>query len=1106
VADSLALVWDLIARDNASGTFARVGAAADGASSSVKRLVEGFGLLAVGGAIAASVKAAADFQSQMLTIRTQAFDTTDSLKTLSSGVLALAGPTAQAPEALATSLYHMTSIGLRGKAALDAVKVAAEGAAVGHADLEATTNSLTSTIASGIIPSTESYSSAMGKLNAIVGAGDMKMSDLNSALSSGLLPTMHLYGVTLTQVGAALATFGDVNVRGQVAATDLRMAVQSFFKLTMDGPGILAKYHLSQKQLIDDLQHGGLTKALDDLHNGLIKGGVATNQWGEIITQVFGKKAGVGLALLLDELDRYHMKLGQVQAGANQFGDAWAATTKTASFQFAALKDSVDAVGIRLGTALLPPLSDLAHWLTTTGIPDVQMFGSEFAGAIDTASHSQAFQTFISTAGSLLRGLVSDVQHLASAFVSSGGLQDALNSMKAVGGLALGVLQGLAQIGSGPLADLVHLFGELPGPVQSTVVMLGALKVLASTSWFEALAAKAATVAGSLKGLGGNAVVMGQQMSTAFGMAKAAQMEVLGAAGLGGSMIQRASGNLAGLGSAMGQLGKSAAGAVRSGLGNVVSMLGGPWAIGIGAAVTLLPSFLKFLQGTPTVAEKAAGSIKAIADSIDATNGAMDESVRRSIAIQLRQDGLFASANKWGVTTKDLVDAVSGVPGAMQKVQDAAQNYDAALGRLGNTYGNVNDAMGQAKKSSDDQLAALVKLSGGVVDETQKQKDLKAAVDGASTAHSGLTGASKTLQDAVARAGVTVQGTWDKNTAVLQSATLQQIGDLTKLGLKVIGLPNGKVVVTSDTGPARDQLDKLIKDYKDKQLSIAGGNFGPAAARLTAAQNAGGTGYAAGGFTGHGGKYEPAGIVHRGEFVVPQEAVNRIGVAALGQLSGLPGYAAGGPVGPFNMYKTLPADLSAQAVDQAHASIAALAVAMGNPGGAPGNVTGNAAIVQRVAGQYGWGSGAEWDSLYRVVMRESGFRNTAQNPTSTAYGMGQFLDSTWATLGLAKTSDPLFQAVGIMKYIQQRYIDPIGAWRHEQSMGWYKDGTNYVPNDGPAYLHRGEAVVPASKNQGAPYQSGPMTIQLDGPATTALLEGKVVEFATVQTHRWDYNP
>jgi hypothetical protein len=36
-----------------------------------------------------------------------------------------------------------------------------------------------------------------------------------------------------------------------------------------------------------------------------------------------------------------------------------------------------------------------------------------------------------------------------------------------------------------------------------------------------------------------------------------------------------------------------------------------------------------------------------------------------------------------------------------------------------------------------------------------------------------------------------------------------------------------------------------------------------------------------GGYTGSGGKYEPAGVVHRGEFVMPAHAVNRIGVPAL---------------------------------------------------------------------------------------------------------------------------------------------------------------------------------------------------------------------------------
>ena len=54
-------------------------------------------------------------------------------------------------------------------------------------------------------------------------------------------------------------------------------------------------------------------------------------------------------------------------------------------------------------------------------------------------------------------------------------------------------------------------------------------------------------------------------------------------------------------------------------------------------------------------------------------------------------------------------------------------------------------------------------------------------------------------------------------------------------------------------------------------------------------------GYDGGGYTGHGGKYEPAGVVHRGEFVFTKEATSRIGVSNLYRM--MRGYAAGGYVG-----------------------------------------------------------------------------------------------------------------------------------------------------------------------------------------------------------------
>jgi TP901 family phage tail tape measure protein len=63
-------------------------------------------------------------------------------------------------------------------------------------------------------------------------------------------------------------------------------------------------------------------------------------------------------------------------------------------------------------------------------------------------------------------------------------------------------------------------------------------------------------------------------------------------------------------------------------------------------------------------------------------------------------------------------------------------------------------------------------------------------------------------------------------------------------------------------------------------------------------------GFADGGYTGSGGKYEPAGIVHRGEYVLPQEVVKAIGVKQLDTLRsrytrsapGRGSYATGGVV------------------------------------------------------------------------------------------------------------------------------------------------------------------------------------------------------------------
>jgi hypothetical protein len=63
--------------------------------------------------------------------------------------------------------------------------------------------------------------------------------------------------------------------------------------------------------------------------------------------------------------------------------------------------------------------------------------------------------------------------------------------------------------------------------------------------------------------------------------------------------------------------------------------------------------------------------------------------------------------------------------------------------------------------------------------------------------------------------------------------------------------------------------------------------------------------FAEGGYTGSGGKYEAAGIVHRGEFVMPQETVNRVGLPRLEAMKngGVDTSAAGSPSTTFVVVK-----------------------------------------------------------------------------------------------------------------------------------------------------------------------------------------------------------
>ena len=88
-------------------------------------------------------------------------------------------------------------------------------------------------------------------------------------------------------------------------------------------------------------------------------------------------------------------------------------------------------------------------------------------------------------------------------------------------------------------------------------------------------------------------------------------------------------------------------------------------------------------------------------------------------------------------------------------------------------------------------------------------------------------------------------------------------------------------------------------------------------------------------------------------------------------------------------------------------------------------------------------SDKEFHYLDQLVYLESKWDPEAQNPYSTAYGIGQFLDRTWETVGYEKTDDPYTQIDAMIDYVKKRYGSfeaALTAWyeRAERTgHGWY---------------------------------------------------------------------
>ena len=80
----------------------------------------------------------------------------------------------------------------------------------------------------------------------------------------------------------------------------------------------------------------------------------------------------------------------------------------------------------------------------------------------------------------------------------------------------------------------------------------------------------------------------------------------------------------------------------------------------------------------------------------------------------------------------------------------------------------------------------------------------------------------------------------------------------------------------------------------------------------------------------------------------------------------------------------------------------------------------------------------QWTCLYTLWTRESNWRPKAQNKSSGAYGIAQFMPSTWINVGMKKTDDGIKQVEAGLLYIDRRWGGNIcKALSHSLAKGYY---------------------------------------------------------------------
>ncbi len=329
------------------------------------------GAVAMGGLVVGAVKAAASYQTLVNQVANNTTMGAAGAAQMSSAIQAMAAKTSAPLDQLAQGWMHITNLGFSAAQAQTILNAAQQSAVSTGGNTADVANVLANAMHEYGV-NTNQAARYMDVLHLAAAQGNATLEQFAEGGGKAIAMAANL-GVPITQVAAAISALTRHGQDVPTAATSMTSMLSHIVNPVKSARTELAKLQLATGiNLLGDfsaqgLRTRGLTGIIADLRAAI------TNKKGQVdASELFkimpAKVGGLGAQVLTGSgTQDYTSILGSLQttmAGkTTPTVDAFTRTTKTLGFTLGQLRNTVELLGISLGSKLLPYVTQAATWL-----------------------------------------------------------------------------------------------------------------------------------------------------------------------------------------------------------------------------------------------------------------------------------------------------------------------------------------------------------------------------------------------------------------------------------------------------------------------------------------------------------------------------------------------------------------------------------------------------------------------------------------------------------------------------------------------------------------------------------------------------------------------